>query len=562
MTFDLRWEQWLPFRRLSGRIEWSPPADLLDDIAGDPVVAIASPRPDFDGATTEFLIGLVSAAMLPADEEAWLARWEQPPTVAELTAALAALPAAFDVLGDGPAFFQDHDAAGVRAADSRPIEQLLADAPGDQTRTKNTDLFVKRDRVAALGRPAAAMALLTLQTYAPAGGKGNRVGLRGGGPLTTLVDPRPPAPGQSVAKYALWRLIWANVPSAELLGSGAAVPPADAPSAVFPWLGPTRASDGKPPRVTRPADAHPLRAFFGLPRRLRLLDSAEPGVCSLTGQPDAVTVTGFAQRPYGEMYQNWEHPLSPHYLSKDEGWLPVHAQPEGLGWRDWIGVTLGDAAGTRRPARIVAAWRDLRGSMTAVPRPWIAVFGYDFDNMKARAWQEGRFPAMVAPPAGVAEVRRVAHGLVEATRLASSLLQQAVTDVRLALSEAEAAELKRSVWQALEESYYARVFGVLANPDAAASGGAANAVLQSLRRALLDQFDQRCPMGDSDLRIARRIVKARAELSWFLSGSGKLGGQLHSLLELPSEPTAEPARKRTGKRSRAPQTEAIRDDDR
>lgn len=552
MTSDLRWLHWLPLRRFSGRVEWSPPSALVSDLADDPVVAIASPRPDFDGATTEFLIGLVAAAMLPPNEEAWLARWEQPPTEADLAAALAALPAAFELLGDGPAFFQDLDAAGVRGADPRPIEQLLADAPGDETRKKNTDLFVKRDQVPALGRPAAAMALLTLQTYAPAGGKGNRVGLRGGGPLTTLVDPRP-APGQSAAEYALWRLVWANVPSAELLGAGASVPVDAAPAAVFPWLGPTRTSDGDPAQVTRPEDAHPLRAFFGLPRRLRLLVGSEPGVCALTGRPDEVMVTGFAQRPYGEMYQNWEHLLSPHYQAKAQGWLPVHAQPEGLGWRDWIGLFLGDAAATRRPARVVAAWRDARGSMTGVPRPAISVFGYDFDNMKARAWQQGRFPAFAAPPADVAEVRRVAQGLVEATRVAASLLQRAVTDVHLALSDAEGAELTRCVWQALEESFYRRVFGVLDNPDAAGAGGAARSFLRTLRHVLLAQFDQRCPMGDSDPSVARRIVRARVELSWPLAGSGKLGAKLHTLLEMPTEIATDPVKKPKGKSSRAPQ---------
>jgi CRISPR system Cascade subunit CasA len=265
-------------------------------------------------------------------------------------------------------------------------------------------------------------------------------------------------------------------------------------------------------------------------------------------------VTGFAQRPYGEMYQNWEHPLSPHYQSKDEGWLPVHAQPDGLGWKDWIGLLLGAVDGTRRPARVVAVWRDTRGIMTGVRRPTIAVFGYDFDNMKARAWQQGRLPAFAAPPEDVAEVRRVAQGAVEATRIAVSVLQQVVSNVRLALSDAEAAEIKRAVWQALEDPFYKRVLGVLDSPDAASGRDAANHFLLSLRRVLLDQFDQCCPMGDSDLRVARRIVRARTELTWLLNGSGRTGTQLHGLLDLPTEGAAASDRKSKGKRTLASPT--------
>jgi hypothetical protein len=72
---------------------------------------------------------------------------------------------------------------------AEPIERLLIEAPGESTTSKNTDLLVHRDRVTSLGRAAAAMALYTFQSWAPAGGAGNRTGLRGGGPLVTMVMP-------------------------------------------------------------------------------------------------------------------------------------------------------------------------------------------------------------------------------------------------------------------------------------------------------------------------------------------------------------------------------------
>jgi ClpP class serine protease len=34
MTYDLRHEPWIPWRRRNGAIEWGPPTRLLDDLAG------------------------------------------------------------------------------------------------------------------------------------------------------------------------------------------------------------------------------------------------------------------------------------------------------------------------------------------------------------------------------------------------------------------------------------------------------------------------------------------------------------------------------------------------
>src|SRR6478609_8249227 len=107
MSYDLRRENWIPWRRRSGSLEWGVPA-LVADLSGeDPVVAVAAPRPDFGGAIEEFLIGLLTIALQPEDERAWLEHWRQPPAPAELQHALDALPSAFDLDGDGPRAFQD-----------------------------------------------------------------------------------------------------------------------------------------------------------------------------------------------------------------------------------------------------------------------------------------------------------------------------------------------------------------------------------------------------------------------------------------------------------------------
>ena len=183
MTFDLRRIPWLPLRRLSGLTEWGTIASSVAGPANDPIVAIASPRPDFDGAVTEFLAGLLTAAFMVESEAAWRELWRNPPSESELQARFDALPDAFDLDGDGPRFMQDFSATDLASQPVEPIQNLLVNA-------KNSGLFIKPNTVRMMSRPAAAMALLTMQTYSTAGGRGYRTSVRGGGPLTTLVDPR------------------------------------------------------------------------------------------------------------------------------------------------------------------------------------------------------------------------------------------------------------------------------------------------------------------------------------------------------------------------------------
>lgn len=64
-------DAWIPARTRSGMVRTIRPAEV-----GDPdLVALALPRPDLNGAVTEFLIALLTTAATPADEEAWAAWW-------------------------------------------------------------------------------------------------------------------------------------------------------------------------------------------------------------------------------------------------------------------------------------------------------------------------------------------------------------------------------------------------------------------------------------------------------------------------------------------------------
>ena len=184
-VFNLINAAWLPVRRRSGAVEYVSPWRVTDSIADDPFVAFAWPRADFNGAAHEFLIGLLSTAAAPKDDDEWEDWWQNPPAPEVLKQRFSTVAYAFDLDGPGPRFLQDLDP--LEDAENKEIAALLIDAPGAQTLRNNADLFVKRGGVLALSRAAAAMALFTLSAYAPPGGAGHRTSLRGGGPMTTLI---------------------------------------------------------------------------------------------------------------------------------------------------------------------------------------------------------------------------------------------------------------------------------------------------------------------------------------------------------------------------------------
>jgi CRISPR system Cascade subunit CasA len=542
LPFSLLSDTWIPVRRASGRSQTIRPCDLTDDIAGDPIVSLDWPRPDFRLAGLEFLIGLLATACPPDNDDdsnepgGWLVWWDAPPTPDQLAKAFAPLESAFVLDGDGPRFMQDFEAFG---GEPNPIETLLIDAPGGQTRKKNADHFVKRDAANAMGRAAAAMALFTLQTFAPAGGAGNRVGLRGGGPLTTLA--MPPRTGG----LPLWHWLWTNVPIGE-----AATPVTM--KQIFPWLAPTRTSEGK--IICTPNDAHVLQAFWGMPRRIRLVfeDNATAAPCDLTGSADVVLVRGWCQRPYGVNYANWLHPLSPYYRQKptDAEWLPVHAQPGGVGYRHWVGLLFDDARDS--PKRLAAAsiqrFRDprlRRVTAYADRQNWrLLAAGYDMDNMKARGFVESEMP-IIEPgdPRHTPEFIDMLRQLIAAATEAASLLGRSVRralfsdGAKVGLDAGFLNTIRARFWDVTETPFLDRVRDA-ATPDFDQEA-VRRAWLGSLARTAKDLFAEAAPMDASGAdRRPDRIAAAAKGLSLALSGYGKDGDALFRALGLPAPETA------------------------
>jgi CRISPR system Cascade subunit CasA len=398
------------------------------------VVALDAPRPDFNGALIQFLIGLVQTAWARADKY-----WDRedmlwsPPKQDELHALFLPMKGAFELDGDGPRFMQDLTLLPSDKPTENNVSALLIDFPGTQAIEHNTDHFVKQETGGALCPCCAATALFALMTNAPSGGAGHRTSLRGGGPLTTLIAYAQLADSQPAK--ALWRDVACNV-SDYVSTSGARNQGRFNASDVFPWLRPINKLMRRAGEV-QPLDVDPLQVFWAMPRRIRLdFATRGNGHCAVCAEANDTLVARYFTRNYGLNYKGpWRHPLSPYYrATQTEPFLPVHPQADGMTYRHWLGWAIGSKRNGREvvPAATVQAFHSTRVEPGQV-RLW--AFGYDMDNMKARCWYETTFP-LFDLPSGKAKPPQVSEAIVSIVDPMIGAAESVATFVRLAVRDA------------------------------------------------------------------------------------------------------------------------------
>lgn len=409
MPFNLINNPWIPVRRRSGEHCLIEPWMITDKIESDPFVALDAPRPDFNGALIQFLIGLVQTTMAPPDEFEWRKLLNEPPSPETLKDAFSKYQDAFNLDGDGKRFMQDER---VSSEETQNVNALLIDAPGDSTTKKNQDHFVKRRSISGFGFPTTAMALFTLQTNAPAGGAGIRTSLRGGGPLTTLV----------VGDF-LWQTIWFNILPDEVLQRITWIPELNNLADIFPWMG-TMPTSEKGEEVL-PYDVHPLQMYWGTPRRIFLDTSRETDdECSIQPSRQPV-IRDYGTRPRGMNYASgvWQHPLTPFYEMKDMPFSPVHGSSGCTSYRHWMGYVQADKKERHFPAPIVSYFLENRADDDSQFRLW--AFGYDMDNMKARCWYEGTMPLFSLPAEIKENFESTVEGMIDAATLIAGNTKEA-----------------------------------------------------------------------------------------------------------------------------------------
>ncbi len=530
---------WMPVRDAQGARHWITP-----DALGDPRwLAFDADRPDFNGALAQFAIGLLQTTTPAANSIEWRGWLNTPPAAALLRDWFEPMAAAFELDGDGARFMQDFG-LGTEGVAVNDIGALMIDAPGDNTVKNNADHFVKRGQVEALCPACAATALFTLQLNAPSGGAGHRTGLRGGGPLTTLV--LAPAGGH------LWHDLWMNVRDRPaFLAQGGDAERLDAQRS-FPWLGPITLLQPTEGELAQ-AQVHPSHFYWAMPRRIRLETAAlSTGTCDVCARPSDELISRYSTKNKGLNYKGaWNHPLSPYYETK-EGWLPVHPQPDGVGYKHWLAWVLG-ASGDKKSTRtaqivdraLLLPHRQTGGHL----RLW--VFGYDMDNMKARCWYESTLPLY-----GLADCDRDARQNLQAevarwlsaADLAGMYLRGAVKDAWFSAdARGEFGHVDASFWGGTEAAFYRQLQALIE----AARNGAEHADLAvretwhaMLIRHALRLFDETfVGAGAIERQNPRRAALAHRQLMRNLHGP-----KLRQALGLPvDEPAAKPARKTTKK---------------
>ena len=443
MPLNLIHDAWLPVLR-NGKPDTIRPQQMAED----GVESLNWPRPDLNLACLELLIGLIYLADPPRDVTDWRERRADPE---RLRGSFEGLSSAFNLTGEGPLFLQDLE--NLHGPTSPP-DMLFIDSAGESTEKKNADLMVKRARYTSLDLPMAAMALYTLQQFAPAGGAGNRTSIRGGGPMVSIIVPC------EHGRTPLWSLVWANVPE------GVPIKKEDLKLAL-PWMRPTRTSEKG--QVTSPeARPHvPPEVFFGMPRRLRLVTT--------DGE-----VTHVIQRPQGTNYGFWLHPLSPYYSMKEgDEKLPRHPKPGRFGYRNWLGVVLeGKGKTAYRASCIVEYARRSREQAD------VLVGGWAMDKMKPLdfVWSiQPLFPLSEKAEWDAADMAEAADLVVRATLMATKdALGLEKTDSTLL--EAQREEFY-SITQPLFEGVLSRL----------GSDGASEEVrlgwLHEIRRVAMKMFD-------------------------------------------------------------------------
>ncbi|CAQ82799.1 MULTISPECIES: type I-E CRISPR-associated protein Cse1/CasA [Photorhabdus] len=509
-------DPWLPFRLRDGSEKILP----MNAICDHDVMDFALPRADFQGAAYQFAIGLLQTVFAPKDKYQWHSLYQVSPDKKTLQQAFNKVVHAFNVTGTGPLFMQDFDP--LRKIKSTTVAGLLIEAPGANGLKLNTDHFIKRGVGDVMSLEMAALALFTLQINAPSGGSGHRVGLRGGGPLTTLLLPQ--------HDVTLWRKLWLNV----INRSEWHYAEPDLTSAqVFPWLAPTKVSVEQGTEICA-ADVHPLHMYWAMPRRIRLVVMKNKQVCKVSGKCSALTVSEYRAQNYGGNYSgNWVHPLTPYKwdTKRPTEQLSLKGQPGGVTYKIWDILVFSHRDRGQRCAPVVshfyALCRDFTELQSVMPRLW--VFGYDMDNMKARCWYSVSMPLFFVLPE---QQEQVLNQVKELQKLATNVIWLCRNQIKAAWFEkpidvkGDIAFIDLIFWQRSESLFFSIAYQLIDNAKQKKpilTPEQAEHWLNTLCHLCRDLFDEHIELSvlGNERSVARRI-KARQQLMMGLYGQNAL----------------------------------------
>lgn len=518
-------DTWLPFKLADSSIKELP----LAAIADKDVIDLALPREDFQGAAYQLIIGLLQTLLAPQNRRQWHRLYNNPPNQEELQLEFNKVKHAFNLTGDGALFMQDLDT--LEDATSNEVAGLFIEAPGSKTIKDNTDFFIKGGSTNALSLPMAALALFTLQINAPSGGQGHRVGLRGGGPLTSLLIPQ-------TDSSTLWQKLWLNVICLDVFSYE---PPSLTCASVFPWLGATKISKNKNTEIYA-NEIHPLAMYWAMPRRIRLEVTHADAQCSLSGQQVNTYISSYKAQNYGNNYAGtWRHPLTAYrYNPKKPDEIPnsAKAQPNGITYQHWDSLTLTSASQGQQSSLNIENFYEINKrkeeQLGYIPRVWC--FGFDMDNMKARGWYTSQLPLAQIDLEYKEDFLTSIKELVSLTHKFRLELNKRIKEAwfeRPKDAKGDTSFIAAEFWQKTETSFFTAINSLTQQEDYyPLNSAAANTWLTSLQKTLLILFDEYTLTVDiGDPRQLKRVMQARRFFSIWLYSSKDIKNfkELHNI---------------------------------
>jgi CRISPR system Cascade subunit CasA len=260
-------------------------------------------------------------------------------------------------------------------------------------------------------------------------------------------------------------------------------------------------------------------------------------------------VSAYLSRNFGVNYTGpWQHPMTPYRVSAKGERLPVHGQPSGVSYRDWLGLAQDDAEKGRSPALVVhAVKQDRHRVRRATPdakaggcRLW--AFGYDMDNMKARAWVEGLMPLILVDPEQREDYERNAARLVRAAHHAMRTLAIAVRSAltgRPQDSPRRLDEVETRFTQATEVEFFVLMTRLSASSESHSdTASVRKRWLGQLAGAANQVFEESTSGGHFQATDPRRVA-----LAWNSLQQGLRGKKMYEILELPQQAAAQRGRR-------------------
>lgn len=483
MPLNLITDAWIPVIRYGKPVTICP-----HEIAAAGVERLDWPREDLNLACMELLIGLIFLTDPPSNDSEWHERYCSPDPE-RLRSVFGRFSPHFELDSPGPRFLQDLEPFEKQAkrTDILLPDMLFIDSAGRNTAEKNSDLMVKRKRYTSLDLPLAAISLYTLQAFAPSGGAGNRTSMRGGGPLVSLMKPL------NGGTHPLWKYVWCNVPEGQRLDTKDA-------ALALPWLRPTITSEKN--QIVTPEMSHDAEAFFGMPRRIRLVFKGD-------------TLKGVVQRPHGTNYKHWLHPLSPYYCMKAGGErLPVHPKPGRISYRNWLGLAFGKDSEKRYKAYAVSRFH----SLLDAPDTEVCVGGWAMRNMLACDFNLDVCPTFNLDADAEMDMR--VSQLVEAANFTVKQLSKSLSNA-VGLQGTAAETVNESFFISTERDFISAVRDITSGKGADVERN----WITKLRQIALMHFDQYTlpTLSEQHVSNIERAVKARRDLLSKFHGNRGVG---------------------------------------